>query len=69
MEAIYTKAGLPFDDVTRAAMQKAVEANQRGKHGQLTYDLKGDFGIDPGELRERFSFYFERFPEVRPEVK
>ena len=69
MEAIYAKAGLPFDDVTRAAMEKAVEANQRGKHGQLTYDLKGDFGIDPAELRERFSFYFERFPEVRPEVK
>jgi hypothetical protein len=68
LEAIYTQAGVPFDDKTRAAFQGAIEANQRGKHGQLAYDLSGDFGIDPEALRERFAFYFERFPEVRVEV-
>ncbi len=68
LEAIYTQAGVPFDDQTRAAFQGAIEANQRGKHGQLAYDLRGDFGIDPEALRERFAFYFERFPEVRVEV-
>ena len=36
--------------------------NPRGKHGRIVYDLKADFGIDPDELRERFDFYFERFP-------
>ncbi|GAA0317582.1 sulfotransferase [Sphingomonas oligophenolica] len=68
IEAIYHKAGLAFDDVARASIQKAVDANRRGKHGQLAYDLKGDFGVDPAQLRKRFDFYFNRFPEVRPEV-
>jgi hypothetical protein len=68
LQAIYDKAGVPFDDQTRAVFQGAIEANRRGKHGQLVYDLRGDFGIDPEKLRERFAFYFERFPEVRVEV-
>lgn len=69
LSAIYNKAGIPFDDRTRAAFTGAIEANQRGKHGQLTYDLRGDFGLDPDRIRERFAFYFERFPEVRVEVQ
>jgi hypothetical protein len=28
----------------------------------MTYDLEGDFGIGAEALRERFHFYFERFP-------
>ena len=68
LQAIYEKAGIPFDDQTRAAFQRAVDENQRGKHGQLGYDLREDFGIDPNEIRERFSFYFDRFPEVQVEV-
>jgi hypothetical protein len=36
--------------------------NPRGKHGRILYDLPGDFGVDPDELRERFGFYYERFP-------
>jgi len=39
-----------------------MQANPRGKHGRIVYDLKGDFGVDRDELRERFAFYFERFP-------
>jgi hypothetical protein len=69
LEAIYRKADVPFDDQTRAAFAEAIAANQRGKHGQLTYDLRGDFGLEPEAVRERFAFYFERFPEVRVEVK
>jgi hypothetical protein len=69
LEAIYRKADVPFDDQTRAAFAEAIAANQRGKHGQLTYDLRGDFGLEPEAVRERFGFYFERFPEVRVEVK
>ena len=68
LEAIYAKAGVPFDAQTRQAFDGAIAANARGKHGQLVYDLRGDFGIDPNALRERFAFYFERFPEVRAEV-
>lgn len=68
LQTIYEQAGIPFDDETRAAFQHAIEENKRGKHGQLTYDLRDDFGVDPNEIRERFGFYFERFPEVRIEV-
>jgi len=68
LQAIYGKAGIPFDDQTRAAFQRAIDENKRGKHGQLAYDLRDDFGIDPNEIRERFSFYFDRFPEVQVEV-
>ena len=68
LQAIYENAGIPFDDQTRAAFQQAIDENKRGKHGQLAYDLREDFGIDPNEIRERFSFYFDRFPEVQVEV-
>ena len=68
LEAIYAGADLTFDEQTRAAFQTAIAANRRGKHGQLSYDLRGDFGLDPETIRQRFTFYFERFPDVRVEV-
>ena len=68
MEAIYSRAGLAFDAQARESLQHAIDANQRGKHGQLVYDLRGDFGLDPARIRERFGFYFDRFPDVRVEV-
>jgi hypothetical protein len=39
-----------------------VAENPRGKHGQVVYDLRADFGIEPAEVRKRFDFCFERFP-------
>jgi len=69
LEALYRKAGIPFDDQTRNAFNQAIAANKRGKHGQLAYHLRDDFDLDPSEIRERFGFYFERFPEVRIEVE
>lgn len=68
LEAIYAMSGVPFDDETRVAFKGAIDANPRGKHGQLEYDLREDFGLDPDKLRERFAFYFERFPDVKIEV-
>ncbi len=35
--------------------------NPRGKHGQVIYDLAGDFGMKPDDVRARFDFYFDRF--------
>jgi hypothetical protein len=35
--------------------------NPRGKHGRVLYDLRGDFGVEPNQIRERFDFYFARF--------
>lgn len=66
VERIYALAGLPMTDVARAALDAFMQRNPRGKHGRLVYDLKRHFGVDPDELRERFGFYFERFP-VRAE--
>lgn len=62
IEKIYAKAQLPMTEQSRAQLREHIEKNPRGKHGQMIYDLKGDFGIEPNELRERFQFYFDRFP-------
>ncbi len=61
VERIYARAGLPLSDSARAAMAAFIADNRRGKHGQVVYDLRGDFGVDPAVVRERFKFYFERF--------
>jgi hypothetical protein len=59
---IYETAGLPFTPAARAELGAYVTANPRGKHGQVVYDLKGDFGLEPSELRKRFGAYLARFP-------
>lgn len=59
---IYEIAGLEMTRAARSELDAYMKANPRGKHGQIVYDLKGDFGVDPDRLRERFRFYFERFP-------
>jgi hypothetical protein len=64
---IYAKAGLPLTAAIRAAMQEFVDRSPRGKHGQLVYDLRRDFGLTPDSIRRKFAFYFERFA-AKPEV-
>lgn len=68
VERIYDKTDLALTDTARQEMQDFVDNHPRGKHGKMIYDLKGDFGIDPDELREKFKFYFDAFP-VRAERK
>ena len=66
----YAKIGIPFDDAAaRAAIDSALESNKRGKYGQLVYDLRSDFGLEPAAIRERFEFYLDRFPNVQVEVE
>ena len=62
VERIYALAGLEMTPAARAALDGFMAENPRGKHGRILYDLKADFGVDPGALRKRFDFYFERFP-------
>ena len=62
VERIYRLADLEMTAPARAALGNFMARNPRGKYGRVVYDLKADFGLDPGELRERFGFYFERFP-------
>jgi len=59
---IYELADLEMSAEAKADLDAYMQANPRGKHGQIVYDLKGDFGVDRDELRERFGFYFDRFP-------
>lgn len=66
VERIYELAGLDMNEAARSSLDSFMAQNPRGKHGRIVYDLKGDFGVDPEALRERFSFYFEKFP-VRAE--
>jgi hypothetical protein len=62
VKRIYALARLPMTAEADAQLDAFMDANPRGKHGQVVYDLKGDFGIDPDALRGRFQFYFDRFP-------
>ncbi|MFN8036905.1 MAG: sulfotransferase [Acidimicrobiia bacterium] len=61
VERIYERGDLALDDRTRGRLGHYVAENPRGKHGQVVYDLRGDFGLDPAEVRDRFGFYFKRF--------
>ena len=63
---IYALADFEMTDGARAQLDAYLDANRRGKHGRVLYDLQGDFGVDPSAVRERFDFYFDRFP-VRKE--
>ncbi len=65
VEKIYEKAGDPMGGETRAELRAFLDDHPRGKYGRVIYDLAGDFGVDPDELRERFAFYFEAFPVRR----
>jgi hypothetical protein len=58
---IYERAGLPMTPKVQARLDGFMKENPRGKHGQVVYDLRADFGLDPNQVRERFAFYFERF--------
>ena len=60
VEQIYGLADQPFTDQARAAVSAYLDTHRRHRHGGLIYDL-ADFGLDPGELRERFRDYTDRF--------
>ncbi|HTO59154.1 MAG TPA: sulfotransferase [Pseudomonadales bacterium] len=62
VERIYALADLPMTAAARARLDAFMNDNPRGKFGRVVYDLRGDFGVDPADLRRRFGFYLERFP-------
>jgi hypothetical protein len=59
---IYERAGLELTDDARVRLDAFMADHPRGKYGKIAYDLHADFGLDPAAVRERFAFYFERFP-------
>ena len=64
VERIYQKAGLAMTGQARAELGRFVEKH-KDDYGKVVYDLKGQFGADPDELRERFNFYYDAFPVQR----
>ncbi len=65
---IYETAELPLTAAAEQALKTYIDTHPRGKHGRMVYHLERDFGVAPAALRERFEFYFSRFP-VRVETK
>ena len=63
---IFAMADLEMTPDAQDRIDTFLATNPRGKHGQVIYDLAGDFGVNIGEARERFQFYYDRFP-VRKE--
>ena len=65
IERIYRMADLPFTADVEAAMRRYIGDNPRGKHGQIIYDLEGDFGVSREALYERFAAYMKCFDVER----
>jgi hypothetical protein len=62
VEKIYARANLAMTQAARTQLQDYLHQHPRGKEGRIVYDLRGDFGVEPADLRQQFAFYFERFP-------
>lgn len=62
MRRVYAMAGLDLTPKVEAALLGYLAENPRNKHGRVMYDLEGVFGVDVAALRERFAFYYDRFP-------
>ena len=58
--ALYASFGEELDDRAADAMSTYVESNPKGKFGNHGYDL-AEFGLDGGELTERFADYVARY--------
>ena len=67
VERIYDVAGLAMTAEARGQMEEYVADHPRDKEGQVVYDLRADFGVDPEEVRAVFGFYEDAVP-VRAEV-
>jgi len=68
VEKIYEVAGLEMTEGARQQIAAYLEAHPRGKEGQVVYDVRKDFGVEPSALRAPFDFYLDQFA-VREEVK
>lgn len=68
VEKIYARAGIELTDACRSELAAFMQTHARGQHGRIRYDLRGNFGVEPEDIRKRFQFYFDAFP-VKPEVK
>jgi hypothetical protein len=64
VERVYDVAGLPMAAEARTAIRSYLAGHERGRDGQVVYDVRRDFGAEPAELRAAFGFYLDRFPVI-----
>ena len=57
---MYDFVGDALTDEVRAELGAYLDVNRQGKFGSHRYDL-ADFGLDPGQIRERFAAYTARY--------
>ena len=70
LKGIYESADLEWTPDAEAAMDKYVADHPRGRHGgRLVYKPEKDFGVTREEIRSRYPYYFEKFPQIRVEDK
>ena len=62
VERLYAAAGLGATATARRELDSYMATHPRGHAGRLVFDLRGDFGVEPAELRERFRAYVEAVP-------
>ena len=55
--------GFEVSEAALASMRRFRAANPRGRHGEHAYRPE-DYGLTPGEIRDRFAAYLEAYPEV-----
>lgn len=67
LDRVYEAAGLTRPDDVRAAQSAYSSAHARERAPSMAYDLRGDFGVTPDEVRARFGAYLDAFP-IRLEV-
>jgi len=60
VEALYAARNTQLDGTARDAIVAYVKAHPKGKFGTHGYDL-ADYGLDAGELAERFAGYVDRY--------
>lgn len=60
LRGAYDRLGMSWSDEAESRMRAFLTEHPRGKHGAHRYDLE-DFGIELGEIRERFHGYCESF--------
>lgn len=61
IEKIYGSAGLTMGPREKQIMTRFLDDNPRYKDGRVIYDMH-EFGVDSETLRERWSFYYDKFP-------
>ncbi len=60
VERVYAKAGIPFDETSRAAASTTTKKNVQHRYGRHRYGLE-DFGLSPEQIEHEFGFYRERY--------